>query len=1771
MNKLYINFRMHCLFVLIGLLAFSPLANAQIANYGFESGNFTGWSASSGTTISTGTTFNQWTVNPADSYMAAIDPNSGLYIATVESNLSLSAGALNASNSSLFGTATNFATLSQQFVLLAANQTVSIYWNFIARDYAPFNDGAIATLVGPGYQQIKLLAVTANAYGDGGAIVTGSYGSAGWHKVTFTSGSAGTYKFGFASFNTGDQILSPILVIDNAPGGNFAPGQPILVTTPVNSVGSTTAVSGGNITSDGGAPVTDRGVCWNTTGSPTTADAHTNDGAGIGSFTSNLSGLTPGTTYFLRAFATNSAGTTYGGQVTFTTVNPIPADPTSISTSANPICNGTSTQLTAIGVVGTVYWYTGSCGGTLVGTGNPINVTPGLTTTYYARNYNSGLFSNGCASTTITVNTAPAILCSSNITVNNTPGLCGANVSYSAATATGSPAPTITYSHASGSFFPSGSTTVTATATNSCGSTSCTFIVTVIDIQAPVISCPFNITVNATPGVCGAVVNYSSPAATDNCGSNTLPTSISGYAFKGNYNGHTYFLSNSMATPETAHANAIALGGHLVTINSAAENTFVSAMSPTNYMWIGYTDKDVEGTFRWITDEPVTYTNWASGEPNNSGNEDWAVINWGGSPKWNDWLYTVSAYYVVEFSGGSVPTTLLTGLGSGATFPIGMSTETWQATDQAGNVSTCSFTVTVVDNIAPTVVTQNITVQLNSSGTATITAAQVDNGSTDNCGIASIVVSKTAFNCSNIGPNTVTLTVTDVNGNVSTGTAVVTVQDITAPIVIAQDVVVQLDENGNGILTPAMVDNGSTDECGIASMALTRTDFSCTNIGENIPGVVTATMTVDNQFWIYLSTSPTDAGILLGSNGNWPEVTSYTANLIPGQTYYLHIKAEDVGGPEMFIGDFSVTGSFQFVNGQQTLTTNAANWTLSQTAFGINPETPRDLGVTNFSPIWGTTPGISSNARYIWKQNWNTLGSEIVYFTTPVLFTGVVNETILTVTDVNGNSSSQTVKVEVEDNIAPVVITQNVTIQLDASGQASVTAVQINNGSTDACGIASLSLSKTTFDCSNVGANTVTLTVTDVNGNVSTATAKVTVVDAIAPVAIAQNVTVQLDASGNGSTTAVLVDNGSNDACGIQSLVLSKTAFSCSDIATNPNVVTLTVTDNNGNVSTVTATVTVKDEVAPVIACKASTSMYVDPYQTYYTTSGAEFDATATDACGINSLTYLLSGATTGSGTSMAGIQLNLGTNTVVWTAVDVNNNNSVCTTTVIVKKRPTTLTYGGMATIQYSDPVSLSATLVDNVSGLGVIGKTITFTIGSQSTTAVTNASGVASTSLIITQAPGNYNVTCAFAEDGSYLASADSDPFTITREDARVNFTGTSIVATASSTSGVATVTLRATVQDITAVTGDPEYDSFAGDIRNARVKFTKDGTDLTGWLTPTLVNSTDLKTGVVSYNWTVDIGAASDEVYTIGIVVDAYYTRNSSADNTVVTVYKPVGDFITGGGYILPVLTAGTYAADPDLKTNFGFNVGYNKSGKNIHGNMNIIFRRTEGGIVHTYQIKANALTSLGVNISNPAAQVAVFVSKANLKDITNPLAPVSLGGNLTLQVNLTDKGEPGSSDQISISLYDGSTLLYSSNWTGTATEEIVLGGGNLVVHSGFSLGSTAPTTASVPGKKSAEITTAVSPVFESEPSLKVYPNPFIDRLFFEFSWPIDAQARLEIYNIVGAKLATVYNGPINGNEKYHFEYFPTNVRSGMLVYVLLIDGKIQTGKIEYERGK
>ena len=135
-----------------------------------------------------------------------------------------------------------------------------------------------------------------------------------------------------------------------------------------------------------------------------------------------------------------------------------------------------------------------------------------------------------------------------------------------------------------------------------------------------------------------------------------------------------------------------------------------------------------------------------------------------------------------------------TGMASGSTFPVGTTTNTFQVTDASGNSAECSFTVTVNDTEPPDAVAKNITVQLDGSGNASIPAdgSTVNNGSSDNCAIASTSMSPSSFDCDDVGPNTVTLTVIDVNSNSSTEDAVVTVVDSTCPTVRVELVALEL-------------------------------------------------------------------------------------------------------------------------------------------------------------------------------------------------------------------------------------------------------------------------------------------------------------------------------------------------------------------------------------------------------------------------------------------------------------------------------------------------------------------------------------------------------------------------------------------------------------------------------------------------------------------------------------------------------------------------------------------------------------------------------------------------------------------------------------------------------------------------------------------------------------------------------------------------------------------------------------------------------------------
>ena len=122
---------------------------------------------------------------------------------------------------------------------------------------------------------------------------------------------------------------------------------PTVTTNAVTNATQTTATCGGNVTSDGGTSVTARGVCWSTSQNPTIADSHTTDGTGTGVFTSYITGLSSNTTYYVRAYATNSEGTAYGEQRTFTTLLSVSAP----TVTTNTVTNVTQTTATCGGKV----------------------------------------------------------------------------------------------------------------------------------------------------------------------------------------------------------------------------------------------------------------------------------------------------------------------------------------------------------------------------------------------------------------------------------------------------------------------------------------------------------------------------------------------------------------------------------------------------------------------------------------------------------------------------------------------------------------------------------------------------------------------------------------------------------------------------------------------------------------------------------------------------------------------------------------------------------------------------------------------------------------------------------------------------------------------------------------------------------------------------------------------------------------------------------------------------------------------------------------------------------------------------------------------------------------------------------------------------------------------------------------------------------------------------------------------------------------------------
>jgi len=371
-------------------------------------------------------------------------------------------------------------------------------------------------------------------------------------------------------------------------------------------------------------------------------------------------------------------------------------------------------------------------------------------------------------------------------------------------------------------------------------------------------------------------------------------------------------------------------------------------------------------------------------------------------------------------------------------------------------------------------------------------------------------------------------------------------------------------------------------------------------------------------------------------------------------------------------------------------------------------------------------------------------------------------------------------------------------------------------------------------------------------------------------------------------------------------------------------------------------------------------------------------------------------------------------------------------------------------STVQYSDTVNLSATVAPcTLNGEDVTGSVTFYVDGVQVGSAQTLEGdgddctvGITGHKVLLAPSATDYEVEAVFSSTNAHFTGdTDTEDLTVEREDAKATYTGLLYVSTASTTSGNFSTQLTATIQDITAAAlDDPKYDPSAGDIRNARVTFKVGGTAVCSNLVPQLVSAGDTRTGTVICPWSGTINNDAT-TYDVAVEVNGYY---EGVDQVSVTVARGSQNSITGGGFFFNTSSAGTYAATTGLRTNFGFNVKFNSAGRRLQGQVNLIFRIDDGSGERTYQVKSNAIDNLAQGNDGPGT--AAFQSKGNLTDITDPNAPVSLGGNLLIQMQVVD-GDP---NRIAFTLRNSAgQLLYASAWNGATAPFMNLLGGNIVV--------------------------------------------------------------------------------------------------------------------------
>ncbi|MFN3968232.1 HYR domain-containing protein [Flavobacterium sp.] len=977
---------------------------------------------------------------------------------------------------------------------------------------------------------------------------------------------------------------------------------------------------------------------------------------------------------------------------------------------------------------------------------------------------------NPSASTTVNitviVGTAPVITCPSNIIVSNTSGQCGANVSF-AATATGNLAPTLSYSPASGSFFPVGTTTVTATATNGCGTDTCTFTVTVNDTEVPTINCPANITVSNTLGQCGANVTFAatasdncgtanlsySPAsgstfavgtttvtatandgngnttscnftvtvndteaptltcpsnitvgnspgqcganvtfaatASDNCGTANLSyspasgstfavgtTTVTATANDGNGNTTScnftvtvndteaptvscpanivkntntllasYPLENSLtdavgafgpvtlagSTTAPTTGNPLCLNG-IYSFNANGQDAttpIISSLNTSNFIMkvdfklSGYPASGLRfpivlggNSFRWFgfyvnssqqvgikynnsntlfSTKTLALNQWYTGElvytANTAilkidgvvvmstplpalvtgGNLNFTTNDYSNGSAFNGCIRNLEIYNRSNVGCGNIvnyttPTgndncagtnvTQTSGLSSGSVFPVGTTTNNFQVTDANNNTNTCSFTVTVNDTEAPFLGVPNTIVANNDTGACGAIVNYITPVATDICTVTTVQTAGLASGALfPIGTTINTFQATDASGNVSINSFTVTVNDTEAPTLTCAPTVVVSNTpglcSGTATLTAPVV----TDNCAVAPQMTLNGSFA--SGGDN---------------WNQCGNNVEAYGTEAGYGGSDPfnavaeidhepvTLCQSISGFVVGQTYQLTFRASRRSGAPPTVGTVI------------TLDGGALNTTVSRSngVFSLTPETLTFVATQTthqlkFEPSagWGDTVGFIIDDIAINRQ--------FISNNAPPTFPFGNTTVTWTATDASGNTVSCNQTVTVNDTEAPTIACPaNITVNNTANqcgANVSFTATASDN-----CGTANITYTPASGSFFAVGTTTVTATADDGHGNTTSCNFTVTVNDNQPPaINCPGNIDVDMNAGVCGATVTFAAT--ASDNCGTANITYSPASGSFFAVGTT--TVTATADDGHGNTSSCTFTVTV--------------------------------------------------------------------------------------------------------------------------------------------------------------------------------------------------------------------------------------------------------------------------------------------------------------------------------------------------------------------------------------------------------------------------------------------------------------------------------------------------------------------------------------------------------------------------------------------------------------------